>query len=85
MKREIEQVWFLDRMPHVGEWFAGCQYLGPEVFPTQWRGTLDTETREIALKLRLNGAWKTFRVPLEYVKLYRGRPTQAEPDAPAEK
>lgn len=84
MKRELEQVWFHDRLPHVGGWFAGVQYLGPEVFPGQWKGTLDTDVREIALKIRIGGAWKTYRVPLEYVKLYRGLPTKAEPDAPSE-
>ena len=85
MKREIEQVWFTDRMPHVGGWFAGCQYLGPEVFPGQWQGTLDTDTREIALRLRLSDKWKTYRVPLEQVRLYRGKPTQAKPgDAASE-
>lgn len=82
MKREIEQVWFKARLPHVAEWFAGVQYLGPEVAKGQWKAVLDTDVREIALKLRLKGAWKTYRVPLEFVVLYRGLPTKAESDSP---
>lgn len=83
MKRDIEQVWFYDRLPHVADWFAGIKYLGPEVFPGLWAGTIDTELREIAFKLKLKGAWKTYRVPLEFVVLYRGKPTQAKPGGPA--
>ena len=81
MKREIEQIWFKAKLPHIAAEYASIDYLGPELrsIGRKWSGYIDYETREYVLRLETSQGTRTYRGPYDgMVKTFRGAPTKAK-------